>query len=242
MKKQVALIALMLTAGLAQAQWWGGKNIEGNGNEVSKDRNVGDYDVIDVAGSFEVHLVAGSEGTITVKAEENLQEYIITEVQGDKLKIHTKDGYSLRTSRNKGITITVPFKDLEKVSLAGSGDVISKAPINAQNFKCTIAGSGDMILEVNAQNIKASLAGSGDLVIKGSTQNAELEVAGSGDLDASGLKCKDAVARIAGSGDINLICDGGTLKANVAGSGDIRYTGKPDKVDSNVIGSGTVSN
>ncbi|MAW95556.1 MULTISPECIES: head GIN domain-containing protein [unclassified Leeuwenhoekiella] len=242
MKKQLAFIALVLTTALAQAQWWGGKKIEGNGNEVTRERQVGSFNEIDVAGSFDVYLVAGSEGTVSVEAEENLQEYIITEVKGDKLKIHTKDGYSLRTSRNKGIVITVPFRDIEKVSLAGSGDIMTKDPINAQNFRCALAGSGDMVLEVNAQDVRASLAGSGDLVVKGSTQQVELEVAGSGDLDASDLKSKDATARVSGSGDINLNCDGGTLKANVAGSGDIRYTGKPEKVNSNVVGSGSVSN
>ncbi|PHR93497.1 MAG: DUF2807 domain-containing protein [Leeuwenhoekiella sp.] len=242
MKKQVALIALVLTTGLTQAQWWGGNKVEGNGNEVTRERQVGSYDEIDVAGSFDVYLVAGSEGTVTVEAEENLQEYIITEVKGDKLKIHTKDGYSLRSSRNKDIIITVPFKDIDKVSLAGSGDVMTKDAINAQSFRCALAGSGDMVLEVNAQDVRASLAGSGDLVVKGSAQEVELEVAGSGDLDASDLKSKDATARVSGSGDINLNCDGGTLKANVAGSGDIRYTGNPDKINSNVVGSGSVSN
>ncbi len=242
MKKQIAFIVLALTATFAQAQWWGGKKIEGNGNQVTRERQIGNYDEVDVSGSFDVYLVAGAEGSISVEAEENLQEYIITEVNGDKLKIHTKDGYSLRTSRNKGIVITVPFKDIEKVSLAGSGDVMTKDAINAQSFRCALAGSGDMVLEINAQEVRASLAGSGDLVVKGSAQETELEVAGSGDLDASDLKSKDVTARVSGSGDINLNCEGGTLKANVAGSGDIRYTGKPQKIDSKVVGSGSVSN
>ena len=179
---------------------------------------------------------------VTVEAEENLQEYIITEVKGDKLKIYTEDGVSLKTSRNKDIIITVPFKDLEAVNLAGSGDVTSKDVINAQDFKCSVSGSGDMILEVNAQDVTASVAGSGDLSIGGSTQKSHLKVAGSGDLHASDLKSNDAEASIAGSGDISLNCNGGTLKAAVAGSGDIVYTGKPDKVDSKVVGSGSVSN
>lgn len=242
MKNLTLILAVVLVTATANAQWWGSKKIEGNGKMLSKDRQVGDYNEIGIAGSFDVFLVAGKEGKITVEAEENLQEYIITEVKGDKLKIYTKDGYTLNSSRNKEITITVPFEDIRKVSMAGSGDVTGKDVINAQNFECAIAGSGDMILEVNAQDVSASVAGSGDLAISGSTQKTQLKVAGSGDLDASGLKSKDAVASVAGSGDISLNCDGGDLKASVAGSGDIHYSGKPNNIKSNVVGSGSVSN
>lgn len=242
MKKLVLILAIAFLSGSANAQWWGGKKIEGNGNLTTNDRNVGDYDEIGVAGSFTVILIAGEEGKISVEAEENLQEYIITEVKGNKLKIYTEDGVSLRTSRNKDITVTVPFKDIEKVSMAGSGDVIGKDLINAQQFSCAIAGSGDMILEVNAQDVSASVAGSGDLSISGSTQKTHLKVAGSGDLEASRLSSIDAEASIAGSGDISLNCNTGTLKASVAGSGDIVYSGKPGKVDSKVVGSGRVRN
>ena len=242
MKKIILILGIALVSSTVNAQWWGGKKVTGNGNTITDTRNVSDYDEVGVAGSFDVILVAGAEGKITVEAEENLQEYIITEVKGDKLKIYTEDGVSLRTSRNKDIIITVPFKDLEAVNLAGSGDVTSKDVINAQDFKCSVSGSGDMILEVNAQDVTASVAGSGDLSIGGSTQKSHLKVAGSGDLHAADLKSNDAEASIAGSGDISLNCNGGTLKAAVAGSGDIVYTGKPDKVDSKVVGSGSVSN
>ena len=242
MKKLVLILSIALLSTSVNAQWWGSKKVSGNGNTVTDTRNVSDYDEVGVAGSFDVILVAGAEGKITVEAEENLQEYIITEVKGDKLKIYIEDGVSLKTSSNKGIIITVPFRELEEVNLAGSGDVITKDAINAQDFKCSVSGSGDMILEVNAQDVTAAVAGSGDLSLSGSTQKSHLKVAGSGDLHAADLKSHDADASIAGSGDISVYCNGGTLKATVAGSGDIVYSGKPDKVDSKVVGSGSVSN
>ncbi|WP_028374834.1 head GIN domain-containing protein [Leeuwenhoekiella sp. MAR_2009_132] len=242
MRKLTLLVALVLIAATANAQSWGSKKIQGNGNLVTNNRDLGNYDEIGVAGSFDVILIAGKEGKITVEAEANLQEYIITEVKGDKLKIYTKDGYNLNTSRNNGITITVPFEDINKVSMAGSGDVIGKDLIAADHFECAVAGSGDMVLEVNAKDVSASVAGSGDLTISGKSERSILKVAGSGDLDASDLKSIDAEASVAGSGDISLNCDGGDLKASVAGSGDIRYSGKPNNVNSKVVGSGSVSN
>ncbi|MFI8379923.1 head GIN domain-containing protein [Leeuwenhoekiella sp. NPDC079379] len=242
MKKFTLIVALISIATTANAQFWGGKKIQGNGNLVTNNRDLSDYDEVGVAGSFDVILIAGKEGKISVEAEDNLQEYIITEVKGNKLKIYTKDGYNLNTSRNNVITITVPFEDISKVSMAGSGDIIGKDLITADQFECAVAGSGDMVLEVNAKNISASVAGSGDLTLSGKSDKSILKVAGSGDLDASDLNSTDAEASVAGSGDISLNCDGGDLKASVAGSGDIRYSGKPNNVSSKIVGSGSVSN
>ncbi len=41
---------------------------------------------------------------LKIEAEENLQQHIVTEVSGGKLKISVEKGYSLQTSRNYDIT------------------------------------------------------------------------------------------------------------------------------------------
>ncbi len=242
MKKLITLTVILLVTTVSSAQFWGSKKIQGNGNLVTDNRDLGDYDEINVAGSFDIFLVSGKEGKLKVEAENNLLEYIITEVKGDKLKIYTREGYNLNTSRNKSITITIPFEDISKVSMAGSGDIISKDAIEADVFTCSVAGSGDMVLDIKAKEINGSLAGSGDLTLTGKTQKVSLKVAGSGDIDASDLNSVDAEASVAGSGDISLNCDGGNLKASVAGSGDIQYSGKPNDINKKVVGSGSIRN
>ena len=235
-------LAFFLTTASVNAQWWGSEKVKGNGNMVTKERKTGDYDVISVAGSFDVELVSGSEGNITINAEENLIKHIETEVKGDALKIKTEKGYNLHASRGKKILITVPFKNISKVSLAGSGDVFTKnSSIKASSFKASLKGSGDIVLDVDAATVKGNLEGSGDLILRGSATDFECNVEGSGDIDAYNLIAKDVEASIAGSGDIRIHCDGGALKAHIAGSGDIKYKGNPDKEDTKVSGSGSIS-
>jgi len=229
----------MLTVITAQAQWWGSTDrIRGNSNVVTETRNVGSFDQVGVGGSFDVILEAGKEGEITVRAESNLMEYIITETRGTKLIIKIKDNTNFKT--NDKIIVTVPFEDIDAVSLGGSGDVVSRSVIRADRFKASLAGSGDMNLEVQATTVKSSLAGSGDLNLRGTTQDIEISMAGSGDIDASDLKARNAEVSMSGSGDIKLTCDGGELKARISGSGDIRYKGTPSREDIKVAGSGSV--
>ncbi|MBW1296522.1 head GIN domain-containing protein [Aquimarina litoralis] len=223
------------------AQWWGnGKKVVGDGNMVTKTRNLSDYDQVKVKGSLDVSLISGTEGKITVEGESNLIPYVVTEVDGDALKIYVEKGYYLKVSRNKKLVITVPFKDLSKVSLTGSGDVYSEDVIKASNFKTSVSGSGDVRLAVEANTIESSVSGSGDLVLKGTADNLECTVTGSGDLKAYDLKAKDVVASVTGSGDIKVTSTS-YLKARVTGSGDIDYQGNPEKEDKKVSGSGDIT-
>ncbi|WP_298419561.1 head GIN domain-containing protein [uncultured Kordia sp.] len=240
-KVTVFIIALFLATTVSHADGWGKKKIKGNGNMTTITRTTSDYDVVAVAGSFDVELVSGREGKITLEGESNLLEYVMTEVDNGKLKIKTKKGYNLRVSNGKKLVITVPFEDLDKVALAGSGDVYTKnATIKGDDFDMALAGSGDVILDVDVDDLNMRVSGSGDMTARGNANNTEIKLAGSGDIHAYKLKAKNAVVTLAGSGDIRLYA-AESLKARVAGSGDITYKGRPSKEDTKVSGSGSIS-
>lgn len=239
MKKVIAICALVLGAIPMHAQWWGG-GIKGDGNMTTITRSVGDYNQVNVAGFFDVELVVGLEGSLTIAGENNLLDYVITEVKDGALKIKVQKGKSLRPSTRMTIKVTVPFKDIDAVTLSGSGDIWNTDTIIAENFTTAVAGSGDLKLDVQAQNIKASLSGSGDLSLKGNTRTINASVAGSGEIHARNLKADQTNARVAGSGDIAVYA-AKSIKARVSGSGDIDCYGNPDKQDTKVVGSGDIS-
>ncbi|MBT8273939.1 MAG: DUF2807 domain-containing protein [Bacteroidia bacterium] len=241
MKKLVILIFAMLISTTTQAQWWGSKKVKGNGKMTTVKRSTGDYDAIKCAGSMDYILVAGKEGNITIEGEENLIEHIITEVKGDKLIVKVEKGINLSPSWNKTIKITIPFESIDEVSLAGSGDLWNEDKIKADSFSVSLAGSGDVVLDIDATSVDGSLAGSGDLTLKGNTNDLEASLAGSGDIHAFGLNSNNTVVSVAGSGDAQVVSKV-SLKARVSGSGDIEYRGNPGKEDTKVSGSGSISN
>ncbi|WP_339917523.1 head GIN domain-containing protein [Yeosuana marina] len=234
----VLFIACLFFATTTYAQW--GKTIRGNGNITTITRTTSDYDGIKCAGSFDYILVSGNEGNIKIEGEENLLQYIVTEVKGNNLIVKVKDHVNLKTSMRKTIKITIPFKDISKISLAGSGDLWNNDLITCDNLDVSLAGSGDVILHVNASNIKGSVAGSGDLTFKGNTNSLEAKVAGSGDFHSFELQSKNTDISVAGSGDAEVTSTD-SIKARVSGSGDIVYKGHPKKEDTKVAGSGSIS-
>lgn len=238
MKKALTIVLAILTVTLSSAQW---KRVKGNGKTVTIERSVGEYDHVALAGWFDVELVDGTEGQLTLKGEENLLEYIKTEVKDGKLTIKQKRGINLKPSNwNDGITITVPVENVDGVSLSGSGDIVGKTVLKSNRFRTSISGSGDISLEIEAASLDASMSGSGDMNLSGRATDFEVSVSGSGDIRAYDLEADFVDAQVSGSADIKVTAKE-MLKARVSGSGDISYKGNPKKIDTKSSGSGDIS-
>lgn len=239
MKKIITLALALTTVAITNAQW--GRRVKGDGNVVTTERSVGDYDGVSLAGWFDVDLVAGNEGEITLKGESNLLEHIITEVKDGVLVIKTEKGLELKPSNwNSGILITVPVESISSVSLSGSGDIVGRTIIESDRFSTRIAGSGDITLAVQAKEMEASLSGSGDINLSGRTTDFDVMVSGSGDIKAYELEAEFVKATVSGSADIRVTANQ-SIDAKVSGSGDIHYRGNPKKINSKSSGSGDIS-
>jgi len=216
------------------------KGVKGNGDYSTEIRTTLKYSYVSLEGVMDIELVAGTEGELSVQAESNFFDYIITEVEGDTLKIYKKGGANLEVSKRMGINITVPFEELDGVFSTASGDIFSSDTIEANSFLARSTGSGDIKLTVDAAKIQVFLADSGDIVLMGNAKELECSTTESGDLDASKLRAEKVSALVSGSGDIDVYASQ-ELKANIKGSGDISFAGNPKKQDFQSTGSGSIS-
>jgi hypothetical protein len=238
MKKLIITsIILTLSFSVNDQSWWNSKKVRGNGKVITETRRTSDYESVSSAGNFDVKLVVGKEGKITLNGEANLMKYIITEVKRGKLTIKVKKNTNIRFT--KKFVVTVPYRDIDGVALAGSGDITNTGTIKSDNFKLALAGSGDIDLKVDAGKIKTSIAGSGNIKLDGNSNSLTCSIAGSGDIRAYGLKTKSISVNVAGSGNVRTTVSE-SIKVRVAGSGSVYYKGNPDKIDSKSAGSGSV--
>ena len=233
----ITSIILMLSFSINAQSWWNSNKVRGNGKMKTEVRKTSDYESVSSAGNFDVKLVPGREGKITLHGESNLLKYVITEVKNGKLSIKVKKRTNIRIT--KKFVVTVPYKSIEKVALAGSGDITNSGTISSDDFKVSLAGSGDIDLHVKTGTIKTSIAGSGNINLRGKSNSLSCSIAGSGDVNAYGLSTKATNVSVAGSGNVKTTVSE-SIKARVAGSGTIYYKGNPDKIDSKTNGSGRI--
>ncbi|WP_028889619.1 head GIN domain-containing protein [Tenacibaculum ovolyticum] len=238
MKKQfITTLIIFISLTLNAQSWWGGKKVKGNGKIITKTRSISKFDKVSVGGSFDVNLVAGTEGKITLKGEENLLPYIETTVKNGKLKVQFKENTNIRTT--KRLIVTIAFESIDAVSLGGSGDVSVQKVIKSDEVSISIGGSGSITANIDVNTLKASIGGSGNIKLKGTTNNLKCSIAGSGNIKAYDLDTETLKASIAGSGNIQTTVNN-KIKATVAGSGSVHYKGNPTNISTNSIGSGDV--
>lgn len=237
MRKLKVLLAL-ITISSVNAQDWNNEKIKGNGIKTTNTRTTKTYDKVSASGSFNVELVSGKEGTITIIGDENIISHIVTEVIGNELKVYFEKNLSYNYKQD--IIISIPFEKISEVSFASSGNLIGKDIINANDFEAKMTGSGNCKLEINAKNVDVKFTGSGNLKLSGTTEELEAKTTGSGDLNCDKLISQNADVAVASSGSLEVNCTN-NLIAKVAGSGNIRYKGKPKTIDTKVAGSGDIS-
>lgn len=237
----IATAALLLVGvqASAYANWWSSDDdVKGNGNVVEHSQNLDKVDELDLALPAKIKVVRG-ENSITIKAEENLQAYIVVKTDGDELEVRAKKGYDLHPT--KPIEITISVETLSELSLAGSGDVKVAAFSGSDDLKLDLSGSGSITMDsAEYPKVSIDIAGSSGVTIHGgNTDKLSVDIAGSGDVDTHKLAARDVKVDIAGSGDVAVRASG-SLDIDIAGSGDVDYYGSPT-IKQSVMGSGDVS-
>lgn len=230
-----ALLAVVLFYGC-----WGimGQTIHGNGNMKTETRDVSQAEKIKSYGSFDIVIVQGETTSVKVDADENLLPYIVTDVEDGALVIKPREHYNL-SSDNK-IKITVTTKRLQLVDLAGSGNVVGEGKFTgSDNLKISVAGSGDVSLDVNTPDIDSHIAGTGNITLSGETKSSRIEIAGVGNYNAADLMSENVEIHIAGSGSAKVYAEN-NLDIHIAGSGDVYYKGNAS-VKQDIAGSGKIN-
>ena len=213
--------------------------VQGSGKVVEETHAVSGVTGVELATLGTLHIELGDTESLRIEAEDNLMEYIETDVLSGKLRIGTRDDVNIDPKRPVNYYLTV--KGLDTIVISSSGDI--QAPdLEAGLFSITIASSGNLEMGVlNADTLEVHISSSGNLDIAGGavkTQN--VTISSSGSYTAQDLESGEAEVRINSSGSVTIwVLD--HLKANLNSSGDLRYRGNPT-VDATANSSGDVIN
>lgn len=211
------------------------KTVYGNNKVVTKERNAENFTGVRVSTGIDVYLKQGNNETISVEADENLHEYILTEVRDGVLHVYTE--VNIRKAERKRVYVTM--KEVNSVRTSSAGDVIGETPIKCDKLKLSASSAGNIKLDVNAKEIEADISSSGDITLTGEADMLKADLSSAGDLNAFDLKVREAdiSASSAGNADINV---SEKITARASSAGDINYQGNPKYVDAHSSSAGGV--
>ena len=234
------------------------KVIRGSGDMVSESRNVSGFDRVSLSGSGEVIITQGGEESLSVETDDNIMQYVKTEVRGGTLYLEMDEQGAAVLSPTR-LTFTLSVKQLAGLSVSGSGD-IEVDDIDTERMALDISGSGDIQIDslateklemsidgsgdvrvdsLSAEEVESRIGGSGEVNLAGEAPTQNVEISGSGQYRAGNLQSETIEISIGGSGDA-VVWATGSLKADISGSGSVKYYGSPT-VDFSGSGSGDIN-
>lgn len=211
------------------------RTVNGNGDVVKKERPAERFTGIRVSTGIDVYLKQADKESIVVEADENLHEYIKTDVDGNVLNIYADA--NIRDAERKRVYVTM--KDIRSVKTSSAGDVLGETPVKTDELELSASSAGNINLEVYAKRIEADISSSGDITLSGSADILDARLSSAGDLNSYELEVREAdvSASSAGDADVNV---SEKLTARASSAGDVNYRGNPKYIDAHSSSAGGV--
>jgi Protein of unknown function (DUF2807). len=228
----IVIIILGLTSCI-QGQFW--KTVEGHGKVVTRERKTDSFTGLKVSSGIDVYLKQGNNEAVSVEADENLHEYILTEVRNGVLNVYSE--YNIREAQRKRVYVTM--KEVNSVKTTSAGDVYGESPINSDKLELSASSAGDIKLEVNAKSLDVDISSSGDISLTGETDRLRADLSSAGDLNAYDLKSREADISVSSAGDANVNVSE-RITARASSAGDVNYKGDPKYVDAHSSSAGGI--
>lgn len=228
------IIAVLVTTA-ASGQFF--ETVRGNHNVVKKDRKVGSFTGIKVSSGIDVFLKQGNTESLSIEADENLHEYILTEVRDGVLHIYAKSNVNIRDAEMKRAYVTM--KDINSLSTSSAGDIIGENTIKAQKLRLSTSSAGDIKAEVEADELEIDISSAGDIKISGSADMLEADLSSAGNLDAYDLQVREADISVSSAGDADVNVSE-KIRARASSAGNINFRGNPKYIDSHSSSAGGI--
>jgi hypothetical protein len=240
------LIFSILACGVTINDNWEGQTVHGSGAAGEENRNVSNVTGIELAMQGTLYFTKGNSESLRIEADDNLLQYIQTDVRAGRLVIESRPGINLQTVRPIKYYLTVVR--LDSIVISSSGDVETEdlrsdsfsATINSSGnlsigrLDCTalyvkISSSGDVkISTLAAKSISVDISSSGNLDVGGGqVQQQTITISSSGEYRAEDLTSVDAEVTLTSSGEA-IIRVSDRLSGRLSSSGNINYIGSPE--------------
>lgn len=189
---------------------------KGSGNLASEAREVSAFHAIEVGGVFQVEITVGKEHGVEVEADDNLLQYIKTEVRRGVLEIKTTRGIK---SANP-IRVRVTAQDIDDLEVSGAANV-------------TLNGIKNDGLEVDS-------SGASQITVSGETAKFIVDVSGATHVYGESLQAVNATVQASGASHVKVnVAD--SLRADTSGASSVVYFGTPKDIVKKSSGASSIS-
>ncbi|HHT22367.1 MAG TPA: DUF2807 domain-containing protein [Bacteroidales bacterium] len=213
---------------------------------VSQNREVSDFQSIDISGRFLVKLYASQKSEVSVITAARFIENVETTSANGVLRVNMKDKSDeqgiidgLKTKYNdylirQPIEIHIGVTNINIINIAGATTLETNGKLKLQTLYMSIGDASKVNLNVEiAKELNVSLTGASKMDVVGSTNKLTVGVHGACSLDGKNLKAKTVKVELSGAGRAEVHATE-EIDADLKGASKLVCNGSPKSVKQSV--------
>ena len=211
--------------------------IKGNRNVVSEERSIrSDFEIRNVQQGINLYITQGKPTNISVEADENVIDLLITEVKNNELNIYFEKNVNQAKARNVYLTT----ESFSKIKASSGASVKSENTIQTETLELDSSSGSTMKIRANANDIKSESSSGSSITIIGKSNSLTANSSSGSSVNAKELKTVNAIAKASSGANIDVNVTG-KLTASASSGGDIDYEGSPESIDKKATSGGSIS-
>ncbi len=227
----IPLIALLMSSCILSL----GPSIKGEGEVITRTRNVKDFSSISVSNGLDLYIQQGAKTSVMVETHENLHDIIRTEVVNGELNIFTDERI---ITKAKKIYVTV--NNLSALSCEAGSDTYIKEVFKTESIDISVSSGADARLNLDATKVMLDVSSGASAKLFGKTHEFICESSSGSNIYAYDFISDICTAHASSGGDAKVFAKE-SIKARASSGGDVSYMGDPQNVDAGESSGGDVS-
>jgi len=196
-----------------------------SGSYTKQVRAMGSFESIEVANGFDLRITDSETTLFAIETYANVQENIIVEVVGGKLRVYQKSNISFLGDPD--VKVYISKSSLTDIISSGGGRVSFENQWNNSELTVAVSGGGEISGEVlMSSKLDLNLSGGSKAVLTGSTPSLKLISSGGSTTRFFNLTSSEADVTVSGGGLLELEVLN-KLWAEASGGSTVRYKGNP---------------
>lgn len=213
-----------------------GPAIEGSRNVISESREIAPFNAIEASGALRVELLQDEQIGITVVADDNLIELIVTEVTNNVLKIYMKE----KVGKHKSLDVKVAFETLESLRVSAGARVTSVNTIVGIALKHVISSGAFSDLNLDFEKLTIEASSGAQAKLAGKVRELFVQSSSGAQADARKLSADNATVKTS-SGAINHIFVNNEMSIDASSGAMVNYYGQPAVRDQRTSSGATIT-
>jgi len=230
----IFLITVVCTSCVVEAF----NGIKGDRNVVTENRKItADFTAIRTSTGLDVNITQENQNAVTVEADKNLQNLIVTEVENGVLKIYSeKNIWSAKSKK-----VHVSLKTLNLLKATSGSEVRSVKEIQSDEISIGASSGASVRMAVIANSVATNTSSGATIRVSGNTDNHAAKASSGSSIKAYDLMSKNVIVKVSSGANIDIHASE-KIEARASSGGDIDYKGAPKKVMRKSSSGGSIYN